>query len=210
MWLSTVDQNKCHFWDWALRIGMSTAEQSWTIIYKLHTLRLLISTAERVIQITSGCAAHYYVEINRVQIEILNWLSYKSDCLKSKEREKDRQIYGKGESILGEAEYHIRRPMPGITTGASPTPQHGGWWRPMGAASHRPHARSLRPNATKATGSNPVPTYYVKSSGLGFPSARVFSFGSHIQTIAAQEMSRKQKPKRNSKRSINQGAASGE
>jgi len=28
----------------------------------------------------------------------------------------------------------------------------------MGAASHRPHARSLRPNATKATGPNPVPT----------------------------------------------------
>jgi len=33
------------------------------------------------------------VEINRVRIEILNWLSYKSDCLKSKEKEKDRQIY---------------------------------------------------------------------------------------------------------------------
>jgi hypothetical protein len=64
----------------------------------------------------------------------------------------------KGESILGEAEYHIRRPMPGITAGASPTPRHGGWWRPMGAASHRPHARSLRPNATKATGPNPVRT----------------------------------------------------
>jgi len=48
--------------------------------------------------------------------------------------------------------------MPGITAGASPTPQLGGWWRPMGAASHRPHARSLRPNATKATGPNPVPT----------------------------------------------------
>jgi len=28
----------------------------------------------------------------------------------------------------------------------------------MGAASHRPHARSLRPNATKATGPNPVAT----------------------------------------------------
>jgi len=62
------------------------------------------------------------------------------------------------EGILGEAEYDIRRPMPGITAGASPTPRHGGWWRPMGAASHRPHARSLRPNATKATGPNPVPT----------------------------------------------------
>ena len=48
--------------------------------------------------------------------------------------------------------------MPSITAGASPTHQHGGWWRPMGAASHRPHARSLRPNATKATGPNPVPT----------------------------------------------------
>jgi len=36
-----------------------------------------------------------------------------------------------------------------------------GWWgqaRPMGAVSHRPHARSLRPNATNAIGPNPVPT----------------------------------------------------
>jgi len=49
-------------------------------------------------------------------------------------------IYGKEEGILGEAQYHIRRPMPSITAGASPTPQHGGWWRPMGAASHRPAA----------------------------------------------------------------------
>ena len=28
------------------------------------------------------------VEISRVRIEISNWLSYKSDCLKSKERER--------------------------------------------------------------------------------------------------------------------------
>jgi len=28
----------------------------------------------------------------------------------------------------------------------------------VGAASHRPHARSLRPNATQAIGPNPVPT----------------------------------------------------
>jgi len=49
--------------------------------------------------------------------------------------------------------------MPGTTARASPTPRHGGWWLPMGAASHRPHARSLRPNATKATGPNPVPTH---------------------------------------------------
>jgi len=50
------------------------------------------------------------------------------------------------EGILGEAEYHIRRQMPSTTAGASPTLRHGGWWRPMGAASHRPHARSLRPS----------------------------------------------------------------
>jgi len=87
-----------------------------------------------------------YVEINRVRIEILNWLSYKSDCLKSKEGQRQANIYGKEEGILGEAEYHIRRPMPSITAGASPTPRHEGWWRPMGAASHRPHARSLRPS----------------------------------------------------------------
>jgi len=38
--------------------------------------------------------------------------------------------------------------MPSTTAGASPTPRHGGWWRPMGAASHRPHARSLRPSGS--------------------------------------------------------------
>jgi hypothetical protein len=57
--------------------------------------------------------------------------------------------------ILGEAEYDIRRPMPSITAGDRPTPRHGGWWRPMGAASHRPHARSLRPNATQPSGQIP-------------------------------------------------------
>jgi len=62
------------------------------------------------------------------------------------------------EGMLGEAEYHIWRPMPGISAGASPTPRHGGWWRPMGATSHRPHARSFRPKATQATRPNPVPT----------------------------------------------------
>ena len=65
------------------------------------------------------------------------------------------------EGILGEAEYHIRRPMPSITAGDRPTPRHGGWWRPIRAASHRPHARSLRPNATRAIGPNPVPTLLV-------------------------------------------------
>ena len=30
--------------------------------------------------------------------------------------------------------------------------------RPMGAVSHRLHVRSVRPNTTKATGPNPVPT----------------------------------------------------
>jgi hypothetical protein len=36
-----------------------------------------------------------------------------------------------------------------------------GWWgqaRPMGAVSHRPHVRSVRPKATQAIGPNPVPT----------------------------------------------------
>jgi len=36
-----------------------------------------------------------------------------------------------------------------------------GWWgqaRPMGAASHRPHVRSVRPKETQAIGANPVPT----------------------------------------------------
>ena len=37
------------------------------------------------------------VEINRVRIEILNWLSYKSDCLKSKERERQANIWERRE-----------------------------------------------------------------------------------------------------------------
>jgi len=60
--------------------------------------------------------------------------------------------------------------MPGITSGASPTPQHGGrrgrWGqaRLVGAGEanggRKPPAScpSLRSNATKATGPNPVPT----------------------------------------------------
>jgi len=47
------------------------------------------------------------------------------------------------EGILGEAEYHIRRPMPSITAGASPTPRHGGWWRQQ-ATSHMPAALGRR------------------------------------------------------------------
>jgi hypothetical protein len=90
--------------------------------------------------------------------KMMNCLSYKSDCLKSKERKRQVNIYGKEEGILGFAEYHIRRPMPSITTGASPTPRHGGWWRPIGAASHQPHARNFWPKATQAIGPNPVPT----------------------------------------------------
>jgi len=52
--------------------------------------------------------------------------------------------------------------MPGITAGASPTPQHGGrrgWWgqaRPMGAV-----GGCKPPYATKAIGPNPVPTIIV-------------------------------------------------
>jgi hypothetical protein len=65
--------------------------------------------------------------------------------------------------ILGEAEYHIRRPMPSITAGAGPNPRHGGWWRPMGAASHWFQARSFRPKATQAIGPNPLPTAGVES-----------------------------------------------
>jgi len=51
--------------------------------------------------------------------------------------------------------------MPGITAGASPTPQHGGkrgWWgqaRPMGAVSHRPHARALGQTPQKPPGQIP-------------------------------------------------------
>jgi len=43
-----------------------------------------------------------------------------------RERERQANIYGKEEGILGEAEYHIRRPIPSITAGARPTIQHGG------------------------------------------------------------------------------------
>jgi hypothetical protein len=83
--------------------------------------------------------------------------------------------------MLGEAEYHIRRPMPGITAGASPTPRHGGWWRPKGAASHRPHARSVRPKATQAIGPNPVPTIHLVTGRIDTQPFR-------IQQIAAREV----------------------
>jgi len=43
----------------------------------------------------------------------------------NKEREEERHIYGKEESILGDAEYHNRSPMPIITPGARPPPRHG-------------------------------------------------------------------------------------
>jgi hypothetical protein len=70
--------------------------------------------------------------------------------------------------MLGEAEYHIRRPMPGITAGASRTPQHGGWrgwWgqaRPMGAVSHRPHARALGQTPQKPPGQIPCQQLHPK------------------------------------------------
>jgi len=64
--------------------------------------------------------------------------------IKQQQRKTGKYIW-KEEGILGEAEYHIRRPMPSSTAGARPTLRKGGWRRPMGAASHRPHARSLRP-----------------------------------------------------------------
>jgi hypothetical protein len=67
-----------------------------------------------------------YVEINLVRIEILNWLLYKSDCLKNKLRERQAYIYGKEEGILGKAEYQIQRPIPSIAPGARPLPRHGG------------------------------------------------------------------------------------
>jgi len=63
----------------------------------------------------------------------------------NKEREEERHIYKKEESILGDAEYHNRNPMPSITPGARPPPRHGDWWRPMEATSHQ--ARSHVNNA---------------------------------------------------------------
>jgi hypothetical protein len=47
------------------------------------------------------------------------------------------------EGILGEAECHIRRPMPSITAGASRTPRHGGWWGQQ-ATGHMPAALGRR------------------------------------------------------------------
>jgi len=57
-------------------------------------------------------------------------------------REKDRQIYRKGESILGEAEYHIRRLMPGITAGLDLLLGMGAGGGPWG-----PQATGLMPAA---------------------------------------------------------------
>jgi hypothetical protein len=116
-------------------------------------------------------------EINRVRIEILNWLSYKSDCLKSKEREKDRRIYmGKERAYSAKPSitsgYQCRASLPGLTVLLSMGAGEAdggkrGWWgqaRLVGAGEanggRKPPAScpSLRPNATKATGPNPVPT----------------------------------------------------
>ena len=52
---------------------------------------------------------------------IWNGLSYKSNCLQSKEREKDRYVYRKEESILGEDEYHIQIPTVRIAAWARST-----------------------------------------------------------------------------------------
>jgi hypothetical protein len=46
-------------------------------------------------------------------------------------RENGRLIY-KDETILGEAGYHNRSPMPGITPETRPPPRYGDLWRPMG------------------------------------------------------------------------------
>jgi len=44
----------------------------------------------------------------------------------SEERERQANIYGKEEGILGETEYHIWRLMLSITAGARPTLRNGG------------------------------------------------------------------------------------
>jgi len=73
----------------------------------------------------------------------------KLNCLSIQEKENTKLIHRK-KTILGEAEYHNRSPKPSTSAAARPPPQHGGrrgWWgqaRPMGAVSHRPHARAFQ------------------------------------------------------------------
>jgi len=102
-----------------------------------------------------GSSANWDSELSIVQ----KWLSTEQG-----ERDRLAKIYGKEQGILGKAEYHIGRLTLSITSGASPTPRHGGWGQLMpGPASHSLHAHSHRANATKAIGPNPVPTPAISS-----------------------------------------------
>jgi len=67
-------------------------------------------------------------------------------------REKDRQLYM--------AKKRAYSASPSITSGDQCRASLPGLalLLSMGAASHRPHARSFRPKATQAIGPNPVPT----------------------------------------------------
>ena len=137
------------------------------------------------------------VEINRVQIEILNWLSHRSYCLQSKHRERQANIFRKEEDIISEAECHIQSPIPSINAGATPTLQHRGWWRPMGAASHRPHARisgsgtCMPANATQAIGPNALPTERSAGNTAGYKamSSTTSRIGSHRSPVGTSRAS---------------------
>jgi hypothetical protein len=75
--------------------------------------------------------SHSPVEINRVRIEIFELIIVQSDCLQNKERERQAYIYVNEETVLGEAEYHIRSPIQSITPEARLPPRHGGYNPPV-------------------------------------------------------------------------------
>jgi len=68
------------------------------------------------------------VEINRVRIEILNWLLYKSDCLKSKERERQAYIWERREHTRRSRVSHPEMPGLALLLGMG---AGGGPWGPQ-------------------------------------------------------------------------------
>jgi hypothetical protein len=60
---------------------------------KLRSTNIIITQYTIMIPTVSEIPQRRSVEINRILMERLNWLSYKSDCLKNKKREREAYIY---------------------------------------------------------------------------------------------------------------------
>jgi hypothetical protein len=86
--------------------------------------------------------------------------------LSTNTKRENGRLIRKENTILGEAEYHNRSLMPNITPEARPPPRHGGWWRPMGAVSHRLHARK-----PSADGGRKLPASWPRAVGSSLPAS---------------------------------------